>query len=266
MVKIGLRTLIHDETDDFRVVGEAEDGAEALVLIDRLEPDLLLTDIRMPIMDGLELLREIRSKQLRMETVLVSGYGEFSYAQEALRYGAADYLLKPIHSEALLGLLGRLRTKWCSPSGMDARLISPIDDVLEERDPLPSTMLTEADSCHAGYKQIVSQALVFIESRFADPQFSLKEAASHFYLSPAYFSFMFKKIEGVPFIQYLTRLRMELAKRMLGEPSNKIYVIGHAVGYPEYTHFTKAFKKYTGYSLTEYRLLVEAQEIQASRE
>jgi two-component system response regulator YesN len=122
--------------------------------------------------------------------------------------------------------------------------------------------MAEADSCHSGYKQIVVEALAYMESRFADPQFSLSEAAGYFHLSPAYFSFMFKKIEGIPFIQYLTRMRMELAKQMLVEPSNKIYVVGHAVGYPEYTHFTKAFKKYAGCSPTEYRLLLEGQAFQ----
>ncbi len=262
MVKVGLKTLIHDETDDFRVVGEAEDGAEALALVDRFEPDLLLTDIRMPVMDGLELLREVRSKLLHTETVLVSGYGEFAYAQEALRYGAADYLLKPIQADALLGLLGRLRVKWGPQSG--AALVQPLSDAggLDDNGTSVSAIMAEADLCHSGYKQIVVEALAYMESRFADPQFSLSEAAGYFHLSPAYFSFMFKKIEGVPFIQYLTRMRMELAKRMLVEPSNKIYVVGHAVGYPEYTHFTKAFKKYAGCSPTEYRLLLEGQAVQ----
>lgn len=256
MVKLGLKTLIHDETTDFQVVGEAEDGEEALELIDRLQPDLLLTDIRMPVMDGLDLLREVHSKQLRTDTVLVSGYGEFAYAQEALRYGAVDYLLKPIQADALLGLLNRLRDKWVGSAESVHGDVALSDEPQPDDRASASFLRVETDSCHSGYKQMVVQALVYMEAQFADPQFSLSEVAGHLHISPAYFSFMFKKIEGVPFIQYLTRMRMELAKQMLADFSNKIYVVGYAVGYPEYTHFTKAFKKYAGCSPTEYRQLL----------
>lgn len=267
LVKLGLRTLLHDETPDFRVVGEAEDGAEALALIERLQPDLLLTDIRMPVMDGLELLREMHGRELRTETVLVSGYGEFAYAQEALRYGAADYLLKPIQADALLALLGRLRDKWRTERGGDGAEsgAEPVATVEAEAathtarttSSAASFLRAEAEAGHSGYKPLVAEALAYMESRFDDPQFSLSEVAGHLHISPAYFSFMFKKIEGVPFIQYLTRMRMERAKAMLQDGNNKIYVVGHAVGYPEYTHFTKAFKKYAGCSPTEYRQQLE---------
>ncbi|MFK7692528.1 response regulator [Paenibacillus sp. HJGM_3] len=298
LVKLGLRTLLHDETTDFRVIGEAEDGAEALALIERLQPDLLLTDIRMPVMDGLELLREVHGRELRTETVLVSGYGEFAYAQEALRYGAADYLLKPIQADALLALLGRLREKWRAERGGDGadtaaggserggraggrdaaegdgeterggdavagwagpEAVVEVDDARLVRavSPAASFLRAEAEAGHSGYKPLVAEALAYMESRFDDPQFSLSEVAGHLHISPAYFSFMFKKIEGVPFIQYLTRMRMERAKAMLQDGNNKIYVVGHAVGYPEYTHFTKAFKKYAGCSPTEYRQQLE---------
>src|SRR5690606_13234789 len=95
MIKRTIGKLL-ESTGSFRSVGEAEDGAEAMQLIERLRPDVVITDITMPVMDGLELIAACSGKQDGPEFIIVSGYGDFSYVQEAIRNGVADYLLKPI--------------------------------------------------------------------------------------------------------------------------------------------------------------------------
>lgn len=88
--------------DDFAVVGKAYNGKEALAKIEELNPHVVFTDIAMPEMDGMELVREIRKRNPNMIIVIVSGYSDFSYAQKAIRYGVFNYLLKPLQEDSLL--------------------------------------------------------------------------------------------------------------------------------------------------------------------
>ena len=87
---------INWEEIGFSVVGEAENGIEALELVDRLEPDLLLTDIRMPFISGIELARQVREVRPATQIAFLSGYDDFTYAQQAIQYNIISYLLKPI--------------------------------------------------------------------------------------------------------------------------------------------------------------------------
>lgn len=106
--KRSLRSII--ETDDvpFRVVGEAVDGREALDLMAQSMPHLLFVDVRMPTMDGLELSRVIRERRWPVEIIIVSGYGQFEYAQKAIQYEVTDYLLKPVDPDEVRRLLGEV--------------------------------------------------------------------------------------------------------------------------------------------------------------
>ena len=90
-----LQNLIDWSDYGFAVSGEAEDGEQALERIIRTNPDLIISDIRMPGMDGLSLLQTIRDRGLGAEVLLVSGYTDFEYARKALQYGCAGYLVKP---------------------------------------------------------------------------------------------------------------------------------------------------------------------------
>ena len=85
----------------FQVIGEAENGAEALELTEKLEPDLLLTDIRMPFISGIELARQVREIRPATQIAFLSGFDDFSYAQQAIQYNIISYLLKPISSSEL---------------------------------------------------------------------------------------------------------------------------------------------------------------------
>lgn len=93
----------------FHVVGKAENGKQALELVKELKPDILLTDICMPIMDGLELIGEIQKLQLKVKTVIISGYDDFAYAKKAMSLGVTDYLLKPFSKEEVFEVLGKIK-------------------------------------------------------------------------------------------------------------------------------------------------------------
>lgn len=111
----GLRKLIRWEACGFEVAGEANDGDEACTQIEQLQPDVVITDIRMPETDGLELIRrmverdaQVLAKSKQPYFIIVSGYNDFAYAQQAVRYGVQDYILKPIDEVELEGTLCKL--------------------------------------------------------------------------------------------------------------------------------------------------------------
>ncbi|WP_123042031.1 response regulator transcription factor [Cohnella candidum] len=109
----GLCSLIPWNDHGYQIVGEASDGEEGLELIERLQPDLVITDIRMPVVDGLELIRSAKEKNLtRSKFILITGYNDFSYAQQALRFEVDDLLLKPIDEDELTETLRRVSSKW----------------------------------------------------------------------------------------------------------------------------------------------------------
>ncbi|MEK3714428.1 response regulator transcription factor [Paenibacillus sp. FSL R7-0333] len=108
-VRKGLLEIIPWEAMKFSVVGEANNGAEALEMIEQLEPDLVITDIRMPTLDGLDLIRSVYAQaRLPLIFIIISGFHDFNYAQQALRYGVHDYILKPIDEEEMTAALRKL--------------------------------------------------------------------------------------------------------------------------------------------------------------
>lgn len=116
MVRLNLRTMIERDSEGFQVVSEAKDGEQALQLCLEHKPDLVITDIRMPGIAGLELIRRLSEQNLNLEYLVVSGYSDFQYAQSALRYGVADYLLKPIDHGYFLSVLRKINTRLYSKS------------------------------------------------------------------------------------------------------------------------------------------------------
>jgi two-component system response regulator YesN len=103
LIREGLQQLLLWEEYGIEVMGEASNGAEAWDIIAATPPDILVTDVRMPVMDGLELIGRIRDNKLGVKVVIISGYDEFRYVKEALRYGVENYLVKPINADELSG-------------------------------------------------------------------------------------------------------------------------------------------------------------------
>ena len=109
-IRMGISRLISAHTQH-TVVGEAKNGKEGLEMISRFHPELVISDIRMPVMDGLEMLQESVKMGNTCHFVILSGYSEFEYAQTAIRYGVDDYLLKPLAPEDVTQLLDKIQKK-----------------------------------------------------------------------------------------------------------------------------------------------------------
>jgi Response regulator containing CheY-like receiver domain and AraC-type DNA-binding domain len=211
----------------------AQDGAEALQLLEASPADLVLTDIRMPVLDGLGLSNAIRERWPRTRTIILTGYREFEDIQVALRARVVDYILKPMDPLELESIIREVA------AGLDAGQTAASRRLGEELD---SRQLRWA----------VQEAIRLVKDRLSCPP-TLAEVAARGNMHPSYFSLQFKKAVGMNYVDYLRKLRIEEAERLLKESELRIYEIGAAVGYHDAKHFAQTFKEVTGLSPIAYR-------------
>lgn len=216
----------------FVLSGEASNGVEALDLIRSVRPDLVITDIRMPDMDGLDLISMVHKEGIPSLFIVISGYAEFEYAQRALRFGVADYILKPIDEE---------------------QLSQSIHNCLKQLGNRPAKDNTDTEEDEENQKHlIVRKTLKIIENEYMN-NLSLANVAERVGVHPNYLSALFSKSEGTSFGSYLLRLRMQKARDLMDVTSMKVYEIAQRVGYQDYRWFSKVFKQAYGVTPMEYR-------------
>ena len=213
----------------FDIVPEyAESAAEAMEKIRQEIPDIVLTDIMMPGMDGFELIEWIKTNSYNCEIIILTAYGTFEYARKALDFGVTGYLLKPIKEIELKELLNKA-----------------IYNI--------SQNIKQADHVNAvNYSMPVRLACEYIEKNFQE-DINLNKISNYVSLSKNYFCNIFKKETGITIWDYLIRIRMEEAKKMLLETGQKTYEISERVGYEDPSYFGRLFKKYTGFTPIEFR-------------
>ena len=111
VIREGIRTSFPWSETEYQLVGEAPDGEIALSMIRDTKPDILITDIRMPFMDGLALCRVVRRQMPWIGIIILSGYDEFEYARQAIQLGVKEYMLKPITANELRQVLDRVNAQ-----------------------------------------------------------------------------------------------------------------------------------------------------------
>ncbi|MEK5494052.1 response regulator transcription factor [Paenibacillus sp. FSL R7-0297] len=121
-VRKGLIEMIDWEDSGFQIIDEADNGEDALELIRARRPHLVITDIRMPILDGIGLIEAVTQEQLGTEFIIISGYNDFRYAQQAVRYGVLDYVLKPINEHEIVKALHKFRDEFSAQQQVQDRL------------------------------------------------------------------------------------------------------------------------------------------------
>lgn len=225
-----------------QVAGSAYDGVAGLRLIEQVQPDIVVIDIQMPGFNGLEVIGKLREQKKDIQFIIISGYSQFEYARQALRYGVKDYLLKPIMKEEMEAALKHVA------DGLNA---AKKENVLKEEanDPL-SEELRRIRKGMAGYSLVVSGALKRIEHNL-DKNISLADLAGEFLVSPGHFSKCFKRETGVGFSAYVTMIKMERARELLKDPQNRVGEVARMLGYSDYAYFFQVFKKQFGYAPRE---------------
>lgn len=237
-IRKGFQALIREVSSEFDIVWEASHGKEALWLLESEVPDAVITDVRMREMDGLALSEKIRELYPRMPIIIISGYSDFAYAQQAIQYGVIDYLLKPVKRTALTKALARVKHSL----GLDA---SSNEESHED----------ELVSGHASSEshQFVRKVKKYIRD-YPDRDLRLQNLADLVHLNPVYLSQLFKSVTGMNISTYVTRTRMDHAKRLLSNTGLKIYDIARLSGYQSPKHFMLVFKEHVGCTPSDYRL------------
>lgn len=232
-IREGLKTLIEKVTNGFVVMAEADNGKDALHYLRTEMPDLIVTDIRMREVDGLTLIGRIREMYEEMPIVIISGYGDFHYAQKALKYKVSDYLLKPIDRLELVNTLTKIRQALDRKNAVREEASDGKDDHREER-------------------QMIRKLKAIIHDHL-DGDLRLSTLAESVHLNPIYLSQLFKAKTGENISDYITQARMERAKQLLRKTSLKVYDIARLVGYQSAKHFMIVFKKEVGMTPGSYR-------------
>ena len=112
IIRKSIKNNVKWEENGFEFAGEAPDGEMALPMIEKLHPDIVITDIKMPFMDGLELAKHIHEDYMNTKVILFSGWDDFEYARLAISYGVSEYIMKPINDEEMQNLLMMSLKKW----------------------------------------------------------------------------------------------------------------------------------------------------------
>lgn len=220
----------------FCIEDQASNGKDALALIEKKRYDLILTDIQMSFIDGIELLREIRSKNIQSEVVLVSSYDEFEYARQGLVLGATDYILKPAEDNKLKEMLLRVKEK----------LDSKQEIAKEVKAAAKSLEITVPEE---GMPHNICRYF----SDNSDRIITLEEMSESFGFSKDYFGKLFKSHMGVSFNSFYSAVKIEKAKSLLKTGNYKNYEISDMLGYSTVDYFSKIFKEMTGVTPTQFR-------------
>ena len=227
----GLCRLLSTLPGDHQLVGQASNGAAALDLILQLKPDVVFTDVKMPIMDGISLIASVRSYNVQTEFVITSGYADFEFARQGMALEVADYLIKPVTQEDALRVLEhverRLSGKKTKMKG--SRLRSRYPDA-------HPTILKSLDILESSYAGKINQ----------------RDLAAELGVSPEYFSYLFSRNIGMTFSEFLRRLRVEKARELYASGECPKQEVPYAVGFSDAKYFAQVFKAVTGESPAEY--------------
>jgi two-component system response regulator YesN len=338
----GIVTSIDWSAIGAAVVGEGADGREGLALIKELHPDLVITDIRMPVMDGLEMIEAVRrggKRNTAPHFIILSGYEDFKYAQSAIRLGVLDYVLKPVDADELLSLVSRAKAKIKGagsysfllgnrpvsqdsivsykdfPKKIEAELrrggenkaeelvekmfslfvlrgedffqaqslvletlsylravfsylfmenegtslgeISRIETLQELRRWTLEQIRAIRDafeSINSNHGWMIRRISAYVEKHYGE-EITVPILAAWIGFSPNYFSKVFREQMGLSFSEWLNRFRIEKAKQLLQNSSERIADIAEMTGYGDYKYFTYVFRQQEGISPSNFRRL-----------
>lgn len=221
-LKVLEKTVKKHFVDELEIFA-AGNGRKASQICDEVKPDIALLDIEMPGMNGIELAKYIKEKNMECIIIFITAYDRFDYAIEAMHIKAFDYLLKPWKEEKLCELIN-----------------TAIENVRS---------VQKTDSIVHSQKDIIKD---YIDRNYKK-DISAKDVAGILGYSDVYFSKVFKQLFDDNFINYLTKIRIDRAKLLLKDVSFNIKEVGKSVGYADSNYFTKVFKRSIGMSPSEYR-------------
>lgn len=225
-IRNGLSNLF-TRREGWEVAGAYENAADALKYLAVNQVDVMITDIKMPEISGLELIARIRERDKKTAIIILSGYSNFQFAQRAIELGVSRYLTKPTNPRELICVLEETEKK-----------LGGKQEKEEDSGKIPNLF--------------VQKAADYIKLNYSE-KISIKEIADQLYLSPNYLSELFKKHTGKTISEYLTEYRLEKACQLLDHAEYRVGDVSGMVGIHDGRYFSNMFKKKYGMTPTEYR-------------
>lgn len=264
VIRDAIVRLIDWEVLGCTVVSDASNGIEGEKKVMELKPDIIITDIKMPGFNGLEMARRIAPLLPGTKFIVITGYQNFDYAQSAIKIGVCDFILKPIKMTELFKSLKNvvvelerenstaLKIQEMSKENLD--LYTQLNETLlsARREPGSSSPKERDPSANKGHSLLIRSVIEYIHGNYGS-ELSLNTLAKKFWVNPSYLSALIKKETGENFIDLLTKIRLEEAKKLLKDPRLKINEVSQMVGYSDYTYFYQVFKKHESISPKEYK-------------
>lgn len=215
------------------VVGKATKSIEAFDEIQAIQPDIVITDVRMPNMNGLELMTKLRERSCKSAFIILSGYAEFEYVRQALQNEAVSYCLKPFEESNIIEALKRAQ------------------DVCSKRE-LVEALQGGCEHQPISANETFQKICTYIKHNFTT-NMTLQEIADKFFLNPSYLSNLFKKELGLNYSTYLATIRIDYACELLMNTQLSINQIADQIGFKNYFYFARVFKKYKNMTPSQYR-------------
>lgn len=232
-LRTALQKLMNWEKMDCSLDAVLNNGRALIEYIEENHPDIVITDIRMPEADGIEVCKFIYEKYPEIQVIILSAYNEFEYARTAIRYDAADYVLKLSVLEELPPAVAKVTQK----------LEKQKKELERELQAEPQKKETES---------LYEKMLSYIEENYSG-KITLNDIAEALHANSSYLSRLFKQKSGNNLFDAVLEKRIEKAKGYMTDTDWKIYKISQAVGFEDTGYFSRVFKKYTGISPTEYK-------------
>lgn len=225
---------------DCVIAGEAANGKEGVEKILELRPDIVVADIMMPYMNGIEMIRSTKD-QVPYKSILLTSYAEFSYARQAIDLKVSDYLMKPVEEEEI------------------RKAIEKVTGEIRKEQEIARICERHADefSMQEFYKKAetdnpyVEKTLEITEKEYAN-KISVESIADQLGVSASYLSRKFKQTTGLTYLDFLNKYRVSQAIRLMETGQYKVYEISEKTGFSDYKHFNVVFKRYTNQSPTEF--------------
>jgi two-component system, response regulator YesN len=230
-----IRSIINESQYNYHSIYESDSGGHALSIFQQKRPSIVIMDVSLPDVEGIQFGKELLKLSPQVSIIVLTHLKTFEKVQCAINTGFRGYLLKPLSKVGLLSVLDRLR----------------LLDLMKQSKDLSKEM-GSADNLKIDIKSPIKHALNYIQHNYQD-DITLHQVARIVYLSDSYFSRLFKAEMQVSFIEYLTKYRIEQAKKLLKMASFPIEVVANHVGFTNASYFTTTFKRLVGITPTDYR-------------
>lgn len=226
----GLINLVSSISQEYEIVAEAPDGKRALEMMKTIKPDVVFTDIKMPYMDGIALIKASNALGIKTKFVIISAYEQFETARQAISLGVNEYLVKPVTYDEVEKVLKHLSNR----SGSTQREIE-----------------TDLVKNYPDAHPYVLKAINIIEKSYPT-KICQEDLAQNMGVTQEYFSYLFHKDVGETFSRFLKKYRIEVAKTLLINRGMPKEDISYSVGFSDPKYFCKVFKEVTGQNVAEF--------------